>query len=92
MEEPNGATGQVGAVGQVGAAGMCSPGHKCDGSGRCGYPCYGEGEPSTLAPIGKPSCRICGAWDLAACWSPQSERWWIEPNLCSHCDTLGPWS
>ena len=38
------------------------------------------------APEGWPTCRVCGCWEMAACWHDQvGACWWVEPNLCSHC-------
>ena len=42
--------------------------------------------PETTAPEGWPSCRVCGCWELNACWHKElGPCWWVESDLCSHC-------
>ena len=39
------------------------------------------------APPGAPTCRVCGCWEYDACWDEDAGAcWWIEPDLCSHCE------
>lgn len=43
-------------------------------------------EEHSAQPDGWPICRICGCWEMAACWDDQiGACWWVEPDLCSHC-------
>ena len=38
------------------------------------------------APEGWPTCRVCGCWELDACWDDEAGPcWWVEEDLCSHC-------
>ncbi|MFY0638678.1 hypothetical protein [Maricaulis maris] len=37
-------------------------------------------------PTGVRTCRACGCWEMDACWDEEHGAcWWIEPDLCSHC-------
>ena len=37
-------------------------------------------------PEGWPTCRVCGCWEMAACWDDEAGAcWWVAPDLCSHC-------
>ena len=43
--------------------------------------------PRPPAPEGAPTCRVCGCWEYAACWDDERGAcWWVEPDLCSHCE------
>ena len=43
--------------------------------------------PRAPAPEGAPTCRVCGCWELGACWDDERGAcWWVEPDLCSHCE------
>ena len=46
-----------------------------------------EDMPRPPAPEGAPTCRVCGCWEYGACWDDErGVCWWVEPDLCSHCE------
>ncbi|MDR3510674.1 MAG: hypothetical protein P4L73_03510 [Caulobacteraceae bacterium] len=36
------------------------------------------------------ACRVCGCTWFRACLTEDGPCWWVEDDLCSACDRLGP--
>ena len=49
-----------------------------------------EERPRLPAPEGWATCRNCGCWEYDACWDEEMGAcWWVDEELCSHCDGKG---
>lgn len=49
---------------------------------------------TTWDPFDERACRVCGCTETNACVSKRHGAcWWVEEDLCSHCDmrTAGRW-